>query len=251
MTPRDCLVIVALLVGTVTLRADFLEVRRPVTLKATPAGNAPGIAQLQPPTLLPLVSETQQNGYYQVLLPETGERGWVYRTFVRRRAGQIPAPDDDEGRGADDLLSGGHCLMSCPSGAPSTNQIIAREIYTLSNNGSRKFADWVAYAVTASSIGPTRPRDWKPDPLLAADATLEPEDYAEANATVGTDRGHQAPLASFTGTTHWKDTNLLSDITPQKADLNQGPWERLESAERALPRQSGVAAVFYGDSAAV
>jgi endonuclease G len=80
--------------------------------------------------------------------------------------------------------------------------------------------------------------------LLASDSTLEPEDYAEANATLATDRGHQAPLASFTGTTHWKDTNLLSNITPQKSNLNQGPWERLESAERDLARQPGVAAVF-------
>ena len=246
MTARGSLIVVALVVGSVTLSADFLEVRRPVTLKAQPQGNAPVIAQLQPPTLLLLVSNTQQNGYYQVLLPETGERGWVYRTFVRRRPGQIPATDDDdeEGGGTGNVLSGGHCLVTCPAGTPVSNQLVSRDIYTLSNNGARKFADWVAYIVTAASIGPTRPRDWKADPLLASDATLEPEDYTEANATLGTDRGHQAPLASFTGTTHWKDTNLLSNITPQKANLNQGPWERLESAERDLARQTGIGAVF-------
>jgi endonuclease G, mitochondrial len=30
----------------------------------------------------------------------------------------------------------------------------------------------------------------------------------------------------------WRETNLLSNITPQKSKLNQGPWEKLERAER-------------------
>ena len=36
-------------------------------------------------------------------------------------------------------------------------------------------------------------------------STLEPADYRVANAALQTDRGHQAPLASFTGTDHWQD----------------------------------------------
>jgi endonuclease G len=39
-------------------------------------------------------------------------------------------------------------------------------------------------------------------------------------------------------------TNYLSNITPQAAALNQGPWEALESAERALARRAGVTAVY-------
>lgn len=48
------------------------------------------------------------------------------------------------------------------------------------------------------------------------------------------DRGHQAPLASFKGTPYWSQTNYLSNITPQKAALNQGPWKRVEDAVRVL-----------------
>ena len=47
-------------------------------------------------------------------------------------------------------------------------------------------------------------------------------------------RAHQAPLASFKGTPSWRDTNYLSNITPQKAALNQGPWKKLEDAVRDL-----------------
>lgn len=137
-----------------------------------------------------------------------------------------------------------HCLNGCPAGAPSTNDLVIREIYVLSSNDLTKFADWVAYRITAETIGSTQTRTWKPDPLLDNDETLEPADYTDAHAELGTDRGHQAPLASFTGTVHWKDTNFLSNITPQRSDLNQGPWVKLESAARDLARRTDIEAVY-------
>ena len=128
------------------------------------------------------------------------------------------------------------CLHGCPSGGPITNDIVIRDIYVLSSNDATKFADWVAYRVTASTIGPTAERVWKSDPWLAEGVTLEPNDYRGAFAALNTDRGHQAPLASFTSTEHWETTNYLSNITPQKSALNRGPWLRLEEAVRKLAR---------------
>ncbi len=136
------------------------------------------------------------------------------------------------------------CLYGCPSGSPVTNDLIIREIYVLSSNDETKFADWVAYKVTKSTIGPTAERKWKADPLLAENETLEPKDYKGAWAALKVDRGHQAPLASFTSTSHWETTNYLSNITPQKSALNQGPWVRLENAVRALAKKPEVNAVF-------
>ncbi|QGX40692.1 DNA/RNA non-specific endonuclease [Permianibacter aggregans] len=128
-----------------------------------------------------------------------------------------------------------NCLHGCPTG--KNGQIVTRQIYTLQNNALTKFADWTAYQVTPNTIdGPSRSRTWKSDPAINAAHTLEPADYTNANAVLGTDRGHQVPLASFSNTAYWADTNYLSNITPQKADLNQGPWARLEEAERALAR---------------
>lgn len=127
-----------------------------------------------------------------------------------------------------------HCLGACPLGSPDTNTIIVRSIYTLSSNGATKLSDWVAYVVDANDFGPSRARVWRADPLIATNETLVPEDYRGAYDALGTDRGHQAPLASFAGHEDWADTNYLSNITPQSADLNQGSWMRLESAVRAF-----------------
>ncbi|WP_165356496.1 DNA/RNA non-specific endonuclease [Sphingosinicella sp. BN140058] len=127
-----------------------------------------------------------------------------------------------------------HCLGGCPVGAPATNDTIVREIYTLSSNDLTKMADWVAYRVTPASIGPSGARQWQPDPWLEPDERLSVGSYDGAPAALRIDRGHQAPLASFSGTPQADETNILSNITPQASALNQGPWARLEDEERAL-----------------
>ncbi len=137
-----------------------------------------------------------------------------------------------------------NCLHGCPTGAPVTNDLIVREIYVLSSNDLTKFADWAAYRVTEDTIGPTQSRNFKTDPLLAGHETLEPNDYTGANAALGTERGHQVPLASFTGTAHWKDTNYLSNITPQQGALNGGAWGVLEQRVRNLAEEPSVDAVY-------
>ena len=60
----------------------------------------------------------------------------------------------------------------------------------------------------------------------------------------GTDRGHQVPLASFTGTPHWETTNYLSNVTPQRSALNRGAWALLERAVRDLAWSTGAAGVY-------
>lgn len=86
------------------------------------------------------------------------------------------------------------------------------------------------------------------DPWLDEDETLEhkPDDYAGANDALDVDRGHQAPLASFKGTTFWAYTNYYSNITPQMSDLNQGPWGKIEDTERGLAEDGAVVYVITG-----
>ena len=129
-------------------------------------------------------------------------------------------------------LADDNCLHGCPIGSPEDNQKIEREIYTLSNNKWTKLADWVAYHVTKSTIGPSKSRNWRSDPDIPSEDTLETGDYKNAHNELKTDRGHQVPLASFSGTRHWRTTNYLSNITPQKSNLNQGAWAKLETAVR-------------------
>ena len=134
---------------------------------------------------------------------------------------------------ANTVVRTGHRQPTMSSSATST-----------SSAPTTRFADWVAYRITKRSIGPTAARVWKPDPWLADNETLEPEDYRGAFAALKTDRGHQAPLASFTSTPTWEATNYLSNITPQKSALNRGAWVKLESSVRSLARSPDTDAVY-------
>jgi endonuclease G len=138
-----------------------------------------------------------------------------------------------------------HCLHGCPIGAPATNDVVVREIYTLSSNDLTKMADWVAYRVTREAIGESGDRDWRRDPWLSEDETLDPKAYDAASGALHVDRGHQAPLSSFSSTPHAADTNVLSNITPQSSALNQGPWVQLENRERDLATRLGVPVHVY------
>jgi len=138
-----------------------------------------------------------------------------------------------------------HCLYGCPIGAPGTNDIVVREIYTLSSNDLTKLADWVAYRITPASLGASGDRQWQRDPWLSDNETLAPDAYEGASNALHIDRGHQAPLASFAGTPFAAETNILSNITPQSSALNQGPWVKLENHERELAKRSGMPVYVY------
>jgi len=135
-----------------------------------------------------------------------------------------------------------NCLVGCPLGG--SNQTVTREAYTLNNNANTYYANWVAYKITKSSQASNHPRNWKQDPDLPTTDTLAPAAYTGANAALAVDRGHQAPLAALAGTADWESLNYLSNITPQKSALNQGPWARLEDKERQLANRDDIAAVY-------
>lgn len=135
-----------------------------------------------------------------------------------------------------------HFLFGAPAGTPATNDLIIRDSYALSNNRETKFADWVAYRLTPQEVSGTVDlnRTWRADPWLAEDETLEPsgpDDYKGASKAEGYQRGHQAPLASFKGSHAARELNYFSNITPQFADLNAGPWARLEELVRDYVRR--------------
>ncbi|CNE35649.1 DNA/RNA non-specific endonuclease [Yersinia nurmii] len=136
-----------------------------------------------------------------------------------------------------------NCAVGCPTGSQS-DETLVRNSYTLNNNPGTKFANWVAYKITKSTQASSRPRNWKTDPDLPASDTLSPDDYKNANQVLKVDRGHQAPLASLAAVSDWQSLNYLSNITPQKAALNQGAWARLEDQERKLANRADISAVY-------
>jgi endonuclease G len=140
-----------------------------------------------------------------------------------------------------------HLPDGIPTGTRATNDFICRDIYALSSNDTTKFADWVAFRLDPSNLEDRGKTDrvWQADPDIDPAATLEPEDYKGAYEALGTDRGHLAPLASFKGK-NWQQVNYLSNIVPQKSDLNRGDWNDLEEHVRDLVRQKGEVYVIVG-----
>lgn len=145
-----------------------------------------------------------------------------------------------------------HWLYGQPVGTPRTNDLVIRDIYALSSNDETKFADWVAYQLTPHEVMGTLDleREWRADPWLDDEETLEPrpnagDDYRGASG-LGYDRGHLAPLGSFKGSRFASQANFLSNITPQKSALNQGPWRILEERVRALVEKGNTVWVITG-----
>ena len=129
-----------------------------------------------------------------------------------------------------------HFFKGYPFGTPATNDLIVHDSYALSNNDETKFADWVSYRLTVHEVDGDigLDRNWKSEEWLDEGETLEASDYTGANSANDYERGHQAPLGSFKRSIYASQTNHLSNITPQKSDLNQGPWKVLEDAVRDL-----------------
>jgi endonuclease G len=133
------------------------------------------------------------------------------------------------------------CLNSnCPSKIASENIIIEHDLFVLALNPRTKFADWVAYRVDPENLnGSYKKRFWQSDPKLSVAYAFKPSDYKGGYKTCGYDRGHQAPLASFSNSEQYvEQANYLSNITPQKFKLNRGVWKTLEEKVRALAKST-------------
>ena len=71
--------------------ADYLEVSRNATLKDLPESEGTVLDQLKRGDILQLLEDEQTNGYYHAQPGAGGHAGWIYRTLVRRYAGDPPS----------------------------------------------------------------------------------------------------------------------------------------------------------------
>ncbi|HUQ83198.1 MAG TPA: DNA/RNA non-specific endonuclease [Gemmatimonadaceae bacterium] len=117
---------------------------------------------------------------------------------------------------------------------PSDDFIVRHPEYTASFSPIRNTPNWVSYDLEATHFGPEDRCDcFTYDPALPASFThYTTNDYTGAGAIAGygIDRGHLA--RSFDRTSASLDnayTFYFSNIVPQAADLNQGPWAIMEN----------------------
>ncbi len=138
----------------------------------------------------------------------------------------------------------GNTEFGVPSDADgSDDYVVARTEYSFSFNKNKGTPNWVSYDLEASHFGAQDRCDcFTYDPLLPADfPRYTTADYTGAGTFhgYGIDRGHLA--RSFDRTTGNLDnarTFLFSNIIPQAADLNQGPWAVMEAYLGDLARFS-------------
>lgn len=141
-----------------------------------------------------------------------------------------------------------------PSGAtidPNNrdNFLIIRSTAAASYNNSRGTANWIAWKTTREMLGPSIPRpDFQPDPHLPKGFTrITTRDYTGT----GYQRGHLVPSADrFGDRSANTETFYMTNIVPQVGELNERPWEKLESYIRRLVRSGNDAyqvAGCYGE----
>lgn len=129
--------------------------------------------------------------------------------------------------------------------ANENNFLLFRPQYTLSYNRSRATANWVAWRLDSTWIG-TAPRqdDFRPDTTL-------PNGWYQVTTTdysgSGFDRGHMCPSGDRTRSVPDNSaTFLMTNIIPQLAANNQGPWEEFESFCRTLANQGNELYIYSG-----
>jgi endonuclease G len=132
-------------------------------------------------------------------------------------------------------------------GNPSDDVIIARKQYTISYNPARGGPNWVSWNLDATHLGTLDRCN-----CFTADTALTrlgfPAHTTADYITGGLwDRGHMEPSADQTTTDAENAyTFFLSNVLPQKHDLNAGPWERLENALRDSVKAGREAYIIAG-----
>ncbi len=115
-----------------------------------------------------------------------------------------------------------------PQITPDDQQILKRKGYWTAWSPSLRVPLWSAYAVPTKKIVEhawERPATFDYD--KEAKNSPSHSDYTGSNY----DRGHMAPnhvIATRYGRSAQKETFLMSNIAPQKADLNRHAWRKLE-----------------------
>jgi endonuclease G len=143
-----------------------------------------------------------------------------------------------------------HLALGNPSNATGdvlneNNYLMAKPEYSLAYNRSRAISNWVAWRLDGSWLGTTeRQDDFRPDPALPAGwYQVLDNDYSGS----GFDRGHSVPSGDRTCSVPANSaTFLMTNIMPQAANNNQGPWEELETYCRTLVGQGNELYIYTG-----
>jgi endonuclease G len=132
-----------------------------------------------------------------------------------------------------------HTKLGLPSAASTSdwnNYLSVKSQYVLAYDSSRKIPNWVSWELNSSYLGSqARLDNFRPDDSLPSG--MPQASLADFSGS-GYDRGHMCPSGDRTASAAANSlTFYLSNMVPQAANNNQGPWEKLESYSRTLAGQ--------------
>ncbi len=121
------------------------------------------------------------------------------------------------------------------AGTDPDNFLLVHRSHTLSYNNSRGTLNWIAWRTTAADLGEKRERSRFEEDRTLPDSFRRVQYYDYSGS--GYDRGHMVPAADrFADESLMEETFLMTNIVPQTGDLNQFPWNKLESYARGIAR---------------
>ena len=131
-----------------------------------------------------------------------------------------------------------------PWGRPACSRVLFHVEYVLCYDVDRKVALWASYRLEAADVvDAQRVNAFRTDPRLPIDQNPSCDDYAGS----GFDRGHTVPRSDMNRSlTAMVNTFFLTNMTPQRPNVNQGTWARLEDWVRAWAKLSGWVHVISG-----
>jgi endonuclease G, mitochondrial len=142
-----------------------------------------------------------------------------------------------------------HLFFGNPSNADLKNEdnfLLVNQFYASSYSRERAIPNWTAWKLSRNDIGKLeRQNDFRPDDRLPNGwIKITPSDYFDKIY----DRGHMCPSGDRTSSVEANSsTFLMTNQTPQHSDLNQGPWEKLESHCRGLIFKGNTLYIYAGN----
>ena len=157
---------------------------------------------------------------------------------------RIAAPDVD----SDSFFYAGAPLAT---DYPNKLTILKRTGYIVAYDEKRSNPAWVAYKITLDKWDEEHKRPSGFDTDNDTRSRITHKDYTNS----GFDRGHMAPneaISESYGRKAQRETFLMSNVVPQRGDLNQGPWRQLEQdlVDRVLKTKAPIYVItgpYYDD----
>lgn len=117
---------------------------------------------------------------------------------------------------------------------PRRDVVLDHKFFRIVYDAEKRLAHYVVYELKADELRKPRVKrkdKFKPDPLLVRMKIpyVQPSEYLKS----GYDRGHLAPSADFSWSQEANDsTFVMSNIVPQRPNLNRDAWRHLEDRVR-------------------